>query len=503
MSRRSAPVDGIDGAPPYRAQRSWGQRLLLGFGVLVSLAAIAAAATAGWAAWKYRSIDRANVALDQLATGAPANYLVVGSDSRANGDPNDPHAKVDHKPLADTIMVMRVDPANRHARVLSLPRDLWVDLAGTGHQGRINEAYAGGGPQRLIDTLKAQLNIPINHYLEVDFKGFQGMVNAVGGVPMWFDRAMRDRNSGLEILHPGCTTLNGDGALSFARARHLQYLENGRYRSDGTGDLGRISRQQLFIRRLIDRAKTKGINNPLALKGLVDAGTSNVTLDKQLAISDLVALGERFSSFDSRSLVSYTLPTSPRTTAVGAQVLDLDSAAAQPILDQFRTTPVASPTTTTSVSGRSGRSLASGADAVWVLNSSGRTGLAISSAGRLEATGWRVAHSGNGAELAHPSEASSQIRYGSGAESTAMQLAAQVADTPRVAADRTLPAHRVVLLLGRNFRRITDAAQPSPPSGSSTSGSSSSVTTTPATPPPPSKVTGIVPDPTPAGRTCS
>ncbi len=500
MSRRSAPVDGIDEVAPHRRRRSWGQRVLLGFGIVVSVAAIAAATTVGWAAWKYRSIDRADVALDELATGEAANYLIVGSDTRANGDPNDPGAKVDHKPLADTIMVMRIDPAERRARILSLPRDLWVDLAGAGHQGRINEAYAGGGPQRLIDTLKAELNIPINHYLEVDFKGFQGMVSAVGGVPIWFDRAMRDRNSGLEVLHPGCTTLDGYGALAFARARHLQYFENGRFRSDGTGDLGRISRQQLFLRRLIDRAKTKGISNPLTLKRLVDAGASNVTIDKKLAVGDLVALGERFSSFDSKSLVSYTLPAVPRTTQAGAQVLDLDAAAAQPILNQFRTEPAPSTTTATAATDGAGRELASGASDVWVLNSSGRAGLATTSADQLEATGWSVAHSGNGAELDHPSEATTQIRYGTDAGTTALRLATQVTDAPRVAVDATLPADRVVLFLGRDFRRITEATQT--PSSASGSGSPST-TTTAAKPPPSSEVAGIVPDPTPPGRTCS
>ncbi len=499
MSRRSEPVAGIGETAPHQRHRSWGQRVLLGLGIVVSVAAIAAAATVGWAAWKYRSIDRADVALDELATGEPANYLIVGSDTRANGDPNDPGAKVDHKPLADTIMVVRVDPAERRARILSLPRDLWVDLAGAGHQGRINEAYASGGPQQLIDTLKAQLNIPINHYLEVDFKGFQGMVSAVGGVPIWFDRAMRDRNSGLEVLHSGCTTLDGNGALAFARARHLQYFERGRFRSDGTGDLGRISRQQLFLRRLIDRAKTKGISNPLTLKRLVDAGASNVTIDKQLAVGDLVALGERFSSFDSKTLVSYTLPAVPRTTKGGAQVLDLDAAAAPPILDQFRDAPDRSATTTTTANDGASRALASGVSDVWVLNSSARPGLATTSADQLEASGWTVAHSGNGAELDHPSEATSEIRYGRNASTTALRLATQVADAPRLAIDPALPANRVVLFLGRNFRRITDTATAPSSTGA---GASSSTTTTVAKPPPASEVAGIVPDPTPAGRTC-
>ena len=154
-------------------------------------------------------------------------------------------------------------------------------------------------------------------------------VAAIDGVPMWFDRAMRDRNTGLDILHPGCITLDGRNALAFARSRHLEYFKGGDFTYDGTGDLGRISRQQLFLRRVIDRAKDKGIANPLTAKRLIDVSTSNVTIDNQLSVRDLLALGKRFSSFNSGALQTYTLPNTPRTTDGGAQVVELDATAAE------------------------------------------------------------------------------------------------------------------------------------------------------------------------------
>ena len=188
-------------------------------GALLSVAALAVASVVAWGAWKYRQIDRTEVSLDELVAGGAANYLIVGSDSREGGDPLDPSSSNDHAPLADTIMVVRVDPRSTAAKVLSFPRDLWVTQASTGKQGRLNAAYAAG-PQPLVDTLRSELGIPINHYVEVDFKGFKQVVNAIDGVPLWFDRAMRDRNTGLAVEQPGCITLDGRNALAFARSRH-------------------------------------------------------------------------------------------------------------------------------------------------------------------------------------------------------------------------------------------------------------------------------------------
>lgn len=488
-----------DSAAPRtsRARRTRSQRLLLTIGVLTSVAAIGAAATAGWAAWKYRSIDRTDVALDAIVGEGPRNYLIVGSDTRSKGDPTDSRAIDDHKPLADTIMVLRIDPKTRRAKVLSLPRDLWVDLAGTGGQGRINAAYATGGPQRLVDTLQANLDVPINHYVEVDFAGFQKMVTAVDGVPVWFDRAMRDRNSGLDVLHPGCTILDGYGALAFARARHLEYFERGRFRYDGTGDLGRISRQQLFLRRFIDRAKAKGVRNPLTAKRLVDTGVDSVTIDRALGVGDLLALGRRFASFRSEALVSYTLPATPRTTAGGAQVLDLSRPAAQPILDQFRDRPSAPSSATTRPSGTPGRNDLK----VWVLNASGREGLASKVASQLTAGHYPVDHWGNGAELDHPVEARTTIRYAEGSDGAAALVAASFVGDPRTQVDASLASGKVVVYLGADFTRVA-AGTPSSSRSTTSTTSKANTTSTTVPPPPASEVVGIVPVDTPPDRTC-
>jgi len=527
-----SPADGLDPgelnprSSPSRAlgrrRRTWKQRTALSVGVVVSVMAVTAAAVFGYGTWKLRSIDRTSVALDDVASGGPRNYLIVGSDTRASGDPNDPAAKVDHQPLADTIMVLRVDPSTQTARMLSLPRDLWVHIAGTEKEGRINAAYAAG-PQNLIDTLRAELDIPINHYLEVDFHGFQEVVSAIGGVPMWFDRAMRDNNSGLDVLHPGCTTLDGYGALAFARARHLQYWEQGGFRYDGTGDLGRISRQQIFLRRVISRAKSKGLQNPLTLKRLVDVGAANVTIDDSLKVRELLSLAKRFNDFDPDELLTYTLPTSPRTTSGGAKVEDLDTAAAQPLLDMFRDSPQpgseADPSTSTSTTELTLEMLAKPASvSVQVFNSAGRDGLAVDAADRLVALGFEVPKWGNGVDAGHESESHSVVRFGAGpeAETQARTVASWVASGADVVSDPTLADGTVALFLGQDFSELAKptAVAPAPATddggqvggsapGTSTPESTTVPTTTTTTIPPSSEVVGMVPpgDP-PPGREC-
>lgn len=491
-------VDVVAALEPPRRRRTWPQRILLSVGVVVSVAAIATAAAVGWAAWRLNRIDRTDVALDDVVDGGPRNYLIVGSDTRSGGDPNDPGAADDHEPLADTIMVLRIDPDADGASILSLPRDLWVTQAGSGEEGRINAAYATGGPQRLVDTLKAELDIPINHYIEVDFAGFQQLVTAVDGVPMWFDRAMRDRNSGLDVLHPGCTTLDGYGALAFARARHLEYFEDGGFTYDGTGDLGRISRQQLFLRRVIDRTKAKGISNPLTLKRLVEVGTDSVTIDDDLPVSELLGLGRQYSSFDSDSLVTHTLPTSPRTTSGGAAVEDLDRAAAQPILDRFRAVGEGTGTTTSipADTGSGGGSAASPSTIdLTVLNSSGRQGLAVDVADALVAEGYAVERWGNGAELGHESEDHSVVRYGPGAEAKAAAVADAVAGGADVEEDPALDDGAVALFLGTDFTAVD-----TPEAGAGTT--TSTVVAATATPVDAPEVIGMVPGDPPEGESC-
>jgi LCP family protein required for cell wall assembly len=235
------------------------------------------------------------------------NVLVVGSDSRAaaasaTNEFGTPQTVTGQR--SDTIMVLHVEANRTKASVLSIPRDLWVPIA-SGGVNRINTAF-DKGPDNLIRTITRNFDIPIDHYVEVDFNGFRGIVRAVGGVTVYFPTPARDLVSGLKVPKAGCTFLDGEGALSYVRSRHYETMIRGRWRSGGAGDLDRITRQQDFIRRVI--GKVRGVRNPVTLHRLISTGTHSVRFDKRLSVSDIETLARRFHSLAPDSVEMSTIP---------------------------------------------------------------------------------------------------------------------------------------------------------------------------------------------------
>jgi LCP family protein required for cell wall assembly len=307
--------------------RSIGQRLLL---ACMALATIGTVAAAGVVVWVYATVgalprfSEEEVAVRQAPPGEPANYLIVGSDSRENmPEPEDPDDAVLGQ-RSDTIMVARIDPQETEVNIVSFPRDLWVPLA-NGRTDRINAAY-GEGRQVLIDTIEQNFGITINHYIEVDFLGFMRMVDAIGGVPIYFDTTYRDTRTFLRMgVGPGCVTLDGEGALGFARSRHLERLdEDGDWESDPTGDLGRITRQQFFIRRALEKILTLNpFTNPITFTNLLEEAVDSVKVDAGLSTDDLRQLADDFDGFSPETIINHSLPTEGFRTDGGASVLDL------------------------------------------------------------------------------------------------------------------------------------------------------------------------------------
>lgn len=440
-------TEGAHAAPPTR--RSWPQRVAIAVLVVLSTGAALGAVAAGYGAWKLDHVERADVELSAVLEGQPTNYLIVGSDSR-EGLPADPNAKGFGNPQdasgkrSDTIIVVRVNPQDKQLLMLSLPRDLWVPIAGQSGNERINTAFALG-KQEMIDTIEEALEIPINRYLEVDFAGFEGLVNAIDGVPMWFDTPMRDQRSGLFINQAGCTTLDGSQSLAFVRSRSLQYQDDdGDWVTDGTADLGRISRQQHFARRALARSLGKALN-PITLKRLVDAGSDNVTLDTGLGIDHLRALAERFRTYDPALLTTYSLPVESFVTDGGADVVRLEEDAAEPILDQFRPPPP--PITEAEVT-------------VTVLNGTNVAGQAADLAGALQRTGMHVDRWGNGSEMGLDGLERTAVSYGDGGAEAADLVARHLTAGADVVADPDLGEEEVVVVTGDDFTTVEAVARP-------------------------------------------
>ncbi len=331
-----------------KARRSWKQRLVLALNMGLALTCLIAAGGIGWAYSQASALPRIDVSAAlsaPVAPGEPENILLVGVDDGSGLDSNDPVLTGRSSTLnTDTIIILRVDPKNQQAAMVSLPRDLYVNLAGGG-KGRINEALALGGPQRLIETIKQDFNVPINHYAMVNFAGFRSVVSAVGGVPIYFQYPSRDQWTGLFQYDPGCVTLDGEQALAYARSRHFEIQRTAkRWQEDPSSDFGRIKRQQQFIKAALRKAVSKGARNPFVLRDLLTFAQKNVTLDTAFSIQSLVDLGTQFRSFNPDSLMTYTPPADG--TMVGAMsVLLLQETASQPILDIFRgLAPIMDPT---------------------------------------------------------------------------------------------------------------------------------------------------------------
>jgi LCP family protein required for cell wall assembly len=272
------------------------------------------------------------------------NFLITGADNNSCVDPDSPYAPAfgDRTNLgerSDTIMMWRVNPSTSQVAVLSFPRDLFVDIAGTSRRGRINEAYDRDNPQRLIDTIFQNFGINTDHFVQVDFCAFRTLVNAVGGVAVPFETPVRDPNTGLNVTTAGCFTFDGDHALAYARSRKLQWLdpETGEWRQDGTSDLGRISRQQDFLRRTVSELLSKGAYNPDVAGGLIETLSEYIVADPGLTPRRMLEFAGVLSGVDPTAITTYQITADPRTIQGNAVLVpSLGGDNMQAILAVFR-----------------------------------------------------------------------------------------------------------------------------------------------------------------------
>jgi len=265
------------------------------------------------------------------SSGSVENYLLVGSDSRALGDPNTGETGDVTGDRSDTIMVLRVDSDTGTASLLSIPRDLYVDRFGHDSKSRINSSY-NDGPAALVQTVQGgELRIPIHHYVEIDFSGFKTLVDALGGVQVCFWYPTRDFNTGLDIREGGCYLLDGTQGLAYARSRHYEELRDGEWRADPTSDLGRSTRQRAFVNSILQTALVQVKANPFSVGELVSSMGSAIRIDDEL---DPIGAGASLRTAVSDGLLTYALPVVGETID-GNAVLKLGDGA-EAVLAYFR-----------------------------------------------------------------------------------------------------------------------------------------------------------------------
>lgn len=504
-----------------RARRPWTQRLLISFNIFIVIAALVCAAGLGYFNMKLSNLKRVSVSgalsSSDSAPSRTQNYLLIGADSDQGLASTDPAVQGRGQVTgmrSDTMMVLRVDPNTSKAQLLSIPRDLWVAIPGTGSHSKVNSAIEIGGPKLAIRTVQQALGIPINHYLEIDFAGFKSLVAAVGGIPIYFNVPVRDaefcssgtpgcvdgllRHSILDIENPGCHVLNPDEALAYARTRYLQFKQNGEWQSDPSADLGRIKRQQDFMRKALKRALSKGLHDPLKLNSLIDAGLRAVTVDDQLSTGDVFSLARKFRSFDPTNLQTIELPTVPRSDGAN---LDLDPKAAPAVLAPFRGQ---APTSSTNVN--------PGAVRVQVLNGSGQSGQAGRISQGLASVGFQTVGTGDASGGA---SGSSIIRYAPGQEAQAQLVASYLNGPVTYQPNAAGSSGSIVVVTSSSLDGVrsspngnvakppagpttTASATTAAPAPNSNSGPTSNATGTPT----PTTTPGFLPDQVPPGVNC-
>ncbi len=374
------------------------------------------------------------------------NYLIIGSDTRAFvSDAQQAQAfgsaAQEGGQRSDTMMVLHVDPERKSNLLVSFPRDLLVNIPGEG-RGQINAAF-NSGPQKVIDLMKQDFDLDINHYVEIDFQAFIGVVDAVGKIPVYFPYPARDNYSGLNVSFAGCQALDGNAALAYVRSRHLEYLKNGRW-SDASprADLDRITRQQDFIRKLASFASAKAGQNPLDALEIANAIVPKLKIDKQLSKDNILRLVKTFRNVDPKqdgALEMLTLPNAASTSQPGR--LDVSQPAADQLLARLRTfggDPTKAP-------------VAREADTVVsVLNGSTLTGEAGKTIAKLQLRGFGPGVVGNVKDPAPKT----LVRYAPGALAKAELVARYLGGVGQLIEDPSISGVDVVLVIGGDWRGV-------------------------------------------------
>jgi polyisoprenyl-teichoic acid--peptidoglycan teichoic acid transferase len=474
------------------ARRRWPRRLLVGLNIVVAVCLIGAVSAYGYVQWRLDQIHRENIAgLTAINGGKPFTLLLVGSDSRAALAKNADNQQFGGTAGAagqrsDTIILARIAPEARQIMLLSIPRDLWVNIPGMG-MSRINSAFDNGA-SLLVQTIQTDLGIPVNHYVEVNFDTFRDITAAVGGVSFYFPTPAKDAFSLLNVTQPGCVALSGDQALGFVRSRHYEYYQNGSWHFEAESDLARIKRQQTFIRKMIKKAESK-FTDIGALNGVIGGITKNLTVDSGFSNTLLLNLAKDFHGIDPSSLATVTLPNYGYTTAGGADVLGLQQPQAAQTIAAFNTfgnnLPAASghskssntttPKTVPAVKPPK-TTVAPSKISVEVANGDGVVGQAAAMNTFLTGRGFRVQ-----TNVISPIHglAVTQVRYAPDSKSDAEQVASLIPGGATLTSDSnlTLSPYNVEVVTGSSYT----AASGGPPASSGSSSSSSTASTAPTT----------------------
>jgi polyisoprenyl-teichoic acid--peptidoglycan teichoic acid transferase len=443
--------------PPRTTLRAWTQRYVIALGVVFALTIGGVVGANVMIDSSLAGIHRVKLRTAALPGEAEAgNYLLIGSDSRAFVDNASDEGQFGDKRVeagqrSDTMMIAHVDPDSEKALVVSIPRDLVVEVPGVGRT-RINAAFAEAdsieaGAQKVIDTLQENFGLDIHHFVEVDFDSFRGVVNAIGSVHLYFPTPTRDDMTGLGV-EAGCVALDGNDALAYVRSRSLEKFVDGEWiNASPRADLDRIERQQEFVRRLGAVAFRKATKNPITAKNVADAVVPNLTMDDSFGRSQIFGLVNLFRSVDPSDPNQVEMSTFPnKPYGDGARLLP-----DQPAADELvaRLNQLGAPSAASQEPAVKPKQVR-----VRVLNASGVNGLAAATLDALQRQFGFVAdgEAGNWSEDLDQT----QVRYGSDGLGAATLVQEKLGGQGALVPDSTIEGTNVAVVLGSDFSVVGD-----------------------------------------------
>jgi LCP family protein required for cell wall assembly len=403
-------------------------------------------------------LGRVNAGTTGTPSSGPLNILVAGLDERSGLTRRQQrllHVGSNQGEIdTDTLMLVHVPADHRYVRVVSLPRDSWVNIPGHG-MSKINAALGLGGPQLMVQTVEQATGLTINDYVEVNFLGFVKVIDALGGVNICLPYAVDDPYSGLD-MSAGMHHVNGITALEFARDRH----------SFPTSDLARIQDQQQLVSTALSEGISSGmLANPVRLESFLSATAAAIKVDQGF---NVVRLADELRGLSPRDVTFTTVPLSNvnYVTPTGESAVLWNSSAAAALFNELKTDqppPTQAPAPTSHPRKKHAapaphRSQVS----LDIYNGTTISGLSADTGRQLAALGFRVHRSG----VDWPSQNITQtvIQYPAGQQAAAQLVGAVL---PGASLQQVKGLARVRILLG-NSDHTVDAAAPSKPSAAST-----------------------------------
>ncbi|MFC3380346.1 LCP family protein [Couchioplanes caeruleus subsp. azureus] len=314
---------GRPGGRPYKGRRKprWGRIALVAGAAVILIGLVAGVSLYGYANGLNSDLKRTD-AFSELTNGRPAktvdgaiNMLLVGSDSR------DPDAIKDSSNgwRADTMIIMHIPANHQSAQLVSIPRDLWVQVpesnnadCNTGSRAKINAAFAFGGLPRAVRTVECFTDVHLDHVLAIDFGGFKEVTDALGGVDLKVEQSITSIHKPYRKFTKGTMHMDGAQALDWVRQR----------KQFARGDFARMQHQQEFLKALMDKAASTGtLTNPAKLNSFLKAVTNAITADKDFSLTDMAL---QFRNLRGNNLKFLTSPNKGSEVIEGQSVVVSD-----------------------------------------------------------------------------------------------------------------------------------------------------------------------------------